>query len=291
MIATPGAKPSASLVISTLGRTSALQDLFASLERQTFTDFEVILIDQNDDERLSEMLHDCAYRFPLRHFRRPGERGLSLGRNAGWRLAQGELIIFPDDDCWYPDTFLESAIALMNDQGCDVVAGRAADESGRSINGRYETTRQVIARTNIWTTQIEWVVLFRREVLEAIGGYDEGIGIGAATAWQSGEGQDIMLRALARGYKCVFDPNLVGHHAELNVARPDRAMRRKGRLYGRGMGHVLRQHEFRLAQRLRWIARPLGGALLNLPRNSARSRYLLSVAAGRVEGLMGCALD
>jgi glycosyltransferase involved in cell wall biosynthesis len=285
------AKPSASLVISTLGRTTALQDLFASLQRQTFTDFEVILIDQNDDERLTEMLQGSVYSFPLRHMRRPGERGLSRGRNAGWRLAEGDTIIFPDDDCWYPENFLQTAITLMNDLGCDVISGRAADHTGRSINGRYETTRQVISRPNIWTTQIEWVVMFRREVLEAIGGYDEGIGIGADTAWQSGEGQDIMLRALARGFKCVFDPDLVGHHLELNVARPDNAMCRKGRIYGRGMGHVLRHHKFRVTQRLRWIARPLGGALLNLPRNSARSRYLLWVAAGRAEGLMGRALD
>lgn len=280
-------RPAFSLVVSTLGRCETILALLASLQAQSFQDFEVIIIDQNDDDRLEAALADSRSSLNLRHIRTPGERGLSRGRNRGWRAATGDLVLFPDDDCWYPADFLSRIAASMASPDIDVLAGRAADEDGRSINGRYATTRQEITRANIWTTQIEWVVTFRRAVLEQVGGYDEDIGVGASSAWQSGEGQDIMLRVLAAGFRCVFDPSIVGHHAELNVTEPDRAMCDKGRQYGRGMGHVLRKHRFGLLSKMNWLMRPLAGAILYLPRNARRSHYYASVCIGRVEGIVG----
>src|SRR5262249_5219869 len=48
--------PRFSLVVSTLGRTAQLTRLLCSLREQTFTDFEIIVVDQNDDERLTPVL-------------------------------------------------------------------------------------------------------------------------------------------------------------------------------------------------------------------------------------------
>jgi glycosyltransferase involved in cell wall biosynthesis len=281
------ARPVASLIVSTLGRGETIIALLESLRRQTFRDFEVIIVNQNDDERLATLLADRDFGFALHHLRSPGERGLSRGRNRGWRASTGSLILFPDDDCWYPADFLERIVAEMSLAGADVMSGRAADEHGRSINGRYCESKAVIDKANVWTTQIEWVVMFRRYVLEKVGGYDENVGVGAFSAWQSGEGQDIMLRALAEGYKCMFDPTIVGHHAELNITQPDHAMCKKGRSYGRGMGHVLRKHQFGWAEKMRWSLRPLAGAILYLPRNIKRSYYYFAVFLGRLEGIFG----
>lgn len=49
-------------------------------------------------------------------------------------------MVFPDDDCWYPPWFLARGF-LMAATGADFLSGRAADEDGRSINGRYELKR------------------------------------------------------------------------------------------------------------------------------------------------------
>ena len=193
------------------------------------------------------------------------------------------MLLFPDDDCWYPPHFLGHALDRMTELGADVLSGRAAAEDGRDINGRFEQAVTRIDRDKVWTTGIEWVVFFKREVLDAVGGYDPDIGGGAATPWQSCEGQDIMLRALAAGYACVFDPGIYGHHAELDVRSP--AMLRKGRAYARGFGYVLRRHHYPLSQVANWLLRPaVRGALTLAKGDATTARYCGTVLLGRFAG-------
>ena len=277
-----------SLIVSTLGRGSDIVRLFESLERQSCPSFEVIVVDQNDDDRVGAALAGRDWPFPVSRIRTPGERGLSRGRNVGWRRSKGAIVGFPDDDCWYPPTLLADVQRLMGSGGPDILCGRAADETGRSINGRFETRPQNVTRRNVWTTQIEWMVFFKRASLESVGGYDEGLGVGAPTPWQAAEGQDILLRALDAGLVCRYDPALYGHHAELNVETPDAAMRRKGRMYARGMGFVLRKHGFGPEIAAYWAMR----AVANLVRSALsgygrRTSYYAQVALGRLEGWAG----
>ena len=275
-----------SLVVATKGRAAPLTALFHSLEAQSFRDFEVIVVDQNADARVGDpAIHPSGgtWRFPVLHLRTPGESGASRARNAGFAQARGEVVLFPDDDCWYPPHMLGEALARMRGHGADVLAGRAADGEGRDINGRFEQAVTWISRATVWTTGIEWVVFYRRAVLAMTGGYDVDVGIGAATPWQSCEAQELMLRALRAGYACVFDPAVYGHHAELDVRSP--AMLRKGRGYARGFGYVLRRHGFSPLRAASWIARPLARAAQSAARGDrAGLRYFAAVALGRYEG-------
>ncbi|HEX5958492.1 MAG TPA: glycosyltransferase [Hyphomicrobiaceae bacterium] len=281
----PPMLPTFSLVVSTLGRGNHLPRLLASLEQQTLRDLEVIIVDQNDDAHMAEILAARPWPFAVEHVRTPRQRGLSRGRNAGWRRSRGRFVVFPDDDCWYPPWLLSKVGDRFEATSRDIVAGRAADETGRSINGRYEPTLQPISRANVWTTSIEWMTFFRREVLEVIGGYDEAIGVGAGTPWQAAEGQEILLRALSAGFTGLFDPAIYGFHAELDIRTPDAAMLAKARAYGRGMGYVLGRHGYGLTSIAYWLARPLGGSLIySLRGQRARGRYYWNVAKGRWEG-------
>src|SRR5262249_37052881 len=96
-----------SLVLCTLGRRPAqLERLLDSLESQPFRSFEIILVDQNPQANLDQIVRSRAARLTLRHVR--SDRGLSLARNVGLRHATGDIIGFPDDDCWYlADTLMQ----------------------------------------------------------------------------------------------------------------------------------------------------------------------------------------
>lgn len=278
--------PKFSVVISTLGRTTELGRLIDSLPRGE--QLETIIIDQNDDDRLQPILSERHAGHAIERIRTPGSRGLSRGRNRGWQESHGQYAVFADDDCWYPPGLFDRVVQVFEETGADIVCGRATDDRGRSINGRYETARQWIDRNNVWTTSIEWMVFFRRDILEPLGGYDEMIGVGAETPWQAAEGQDILLRALSKGYRCFFDPDICGHHAEIDVAITNDATRRKALGYARGMGFVLRKHGFGIAGLAKWIGRPAGAALLyTLKRQPQRAHYYISVARGRLEGFLG----
>src|SRR5271170_6306948 len=124
-----------SLILSTLGRSREIDVFLESLAIQEFKNFEVIVIDQNTDDRLVPVVDPARWPYPIKRIHTPDQRGVSRGRNAGLKHAKGDIILFPDDDCWYPPWFLSKAVELLERYSCACLSGRAADEAGRSING------------------------------------------------------------------------------------------------------------------------------------------------------------
>ncbi len=276
-----------SLIVATIGRTAQNRRLLESLARQQGVSFEVIVVDQNESEILAPFLAG-DWPFPLTHLRRPGDRGASRARNMGWPRARAATLLFPDDDSWYPPDFLARGLALQAAREADILTGRSTDETGITINGRYARRAGRITRHGVWTRQIEWITFFRREVVARLGGFDETVGVGAATPWQAGEGPDLILRAIDGGARAWYDPALIAFHDELPTRRPDAAMVDKGRAYGRGMGRVLRNRQFPATSLVYWCAR----ALLAMLRSVAgldwrRARYFFFVFLGRLEGYAG----
>ncbi|MGH8316235.1 MAG: glycosyltransferase family A protein, partial [Steroidobacterales bacterium] len=95
----PQTVPSLSLIVATVGRETELARCLSSLAAQSRQAFEVVLVDQNDDDRVAALLDRQRAPFPLVHVRtRPG---LSHARNVGLTMAGGHIVGFPDDDCWY----------------------------------------------------------------------------------------------------------------------------------------------------------------------------------------------
>jgi Glycosyltransferases involved in cell wall biogenesis len=270
-----------SLIVATKGRATPFQALLESLEAQTFRDFEVIIVDQNVDERAGAPERD-GWRFPIKYLRTPTESGLSRARNSGLPHASGDIVLFPDDDCWYPADALAHAAARMGDS--------RPTFSPDGPPTRRDATSMGASRRRPAHRSLERLHDGDRVggVLQASGsrlarGLRHEIGVGAATPWQACEGQDIMLRALAQGYVCWFDPTIYGHHAELDINDP--SMIRKGRAYARGLGYVLKHHGYPVAAAASWVLRPCLRAGLSLARGRRQlSRYYAGIALGRLEG-------
>ncbi len=280
--------PAVSLVVSTLGDAADLDRLFDSLDAQTFRDFDITIVDQNADDRLAVRLGAQRRSIPLAHLHTPAERGLSRGRNTGWRAAKGTVLLFPDDNCWYPPDFLANAVAVMAARHADVLTGRAADEAGNTILAACGPVATRIDRASVWTAGIEWVTFVRRAVLERVGGYDEAIGVGAPTPWQACEGQDLLLRAIAAGFGVWYDPSVYGHDVLWAARATPAQVRRKARAYGRGMGYVLALHRFGPRQYARWVGRSAAGALVSAARfDRAKLTYYWQTMLGRIEGIRG----
>lgn len=272
-------------VVATKGRSSELEGLFESLRAQTRSFDEVLLVDQNPDDRLASVIASNPD-IPVTHIHDPSLNGLNRSRNAGWRATDADIVIFSDDDCWYPVDFLEKALGIFDATGADIVSGRATDEvDGRSINGRFLDHPCEVDRTSAWFTQIEWMVLMKREVLTRIEGFDDAMGVGSGTDWGSGEAQDLTLRALDAGFRQVYDPSLVGHHAEFDTSRLDDAGYARAGQYAQGVGYVLVKHGYGLKGALYWTLRPLAGALVALFTGKlGLARYRFVVGLGRLRG-------
>ena len=259
-----------------------------SLFAQEFKDFEILVVDQNSDDRIVPVLERYQSQLNIRRVPTPARHGASSARNDGWRRARGDVIVFPDDDCWYPPWFLSKGLELLDTTGAELVSGRIADESGRSINGRFASRPQFVTRRSVWMAQSEAAIFCRRELLERLGGFDEGLGIGSMSHWQAAEAADLVLMALERRCACYYDPSLYVFHREYDLDDPAEGMPRKGRMYARGMGYVMRRHRYGVLDLLYWTSRPLLTALISaISGRFHRAAYSVFVSFGRIEGWTG----
>ena len=130
--------PAVSLIVATLNRVAELERLLASLDGQTVEHFEVIIVDQNPDDRLAGTLARHP-KLNLVHLRcRPGA---SRARNVGLRAARGNIIGFPDDDCWYPENVLKVVTEwFASHPEFDGLFGVLRDENNRLTGPQWPST-------------------------------------------------------------------------------------------------------------------------------------------------------
>ena len=86
-----------SLIIATINRSEELGLLLSSLKNQTYKNFQVIIVDQNLDNRIVSIISDYKDFLKIVHIK-TNKKGVSNARNAGIELAEGDIITFPDDD-------------------------------------------------------------------------------------------------------------------------------------------------------------------------------------------------
>jgi glycosyltransferase involved in cell wall biosynthesis len=271
--------PSFDLVVATVGRTHELARLLESLEAQEYEPLRVIVVDQNDDDRVAEIVRRRGV--PVEHVR-IGEHGLSHARNAVLPLVEGEVVAFPDDDCEYPPGLLhEVARRLAADPGLAGITGRAADAEGTS-SAAWKSDPATLTDHNLWNRAISFTIFLRRDVVERVGAFDERLGLGSPEPWGSGEEIDYLIRAVRGGARIEYDPSLVVRH---DVRVNDASV---GARDGASVGYLLRTHDYPLLAVARMLARPLGGALVALlTLHGARARFRLATFRGRIRGYLG----
>ncbi len=268
-----------SLVLGTIGRVEELERFLKSLAAQTHRDFELIIVDQNSDDRLIPLIEEYGQRFSMIHLR--CQPGLSRARNVGLRHLGGEAVTFPDDDCWYPPDLLERVEAFWREQpGWDGALGRLIweEDSAQARLGRLRSA-------NIYnvTTSTHSVTLFlKRSSVEAVQGFDEALGLGSGTPWGGGDDIDIIVRCLKAGFKICYNPALCVHHPD---PRKGFTGVQRGFLYGAGLGRVLRKHQYPLwFVSYHWL-RSLGASgLALLSGRPDKSRYYWAVFRGKLAG-------
>lgn len=280
----PAPPPRFSLVLCTRGRQAEVGALLESLLRQAREDFELIVVDQNRDDRLVETLAQYSHRFPLRHIRSE-ESGAARARNVGLAYAKGELIGFPDDDCIYLDGYLDAV---------DRVFARNAGLGG--LTGHPTTGRHPLDESSLGGGQDlgvftvhnrcqEFTIFVRRDWLGSLR-FNEHMGVGAPTPWGADEGPELLIRLMQTGCKMQYFPSLFVYHPD-KVRTISRTALTRAASYARGRGCLLRLHRFPKTIVLNSLFRPAAGcSLYLLTLRPLRSAYYFSVFAGTLRGLL-----
>ena len=274
-----------SLILATISRTSEIGRCLRSLATQTDANFEVLLVDQNQDDRLLPfVLEALGLGINVTHLRM-AVPSLSGARNLGISKASGDIIGLTDDDCWYDeDAIAQIRAAFINDTELDGVVGHWVEQAEARATGQAIGLLSQTAWRNFRGGDASSITLFfKRNLLLRLGGFDEHFGIGQ---WfGAGEETDFVLRALASNARLLNLPSArVHHHFSTGLVPISAANCRNARKRGRGTGAIYAKHALDVAVVLRGFFAPVVRPML---RCNFRTAYLgIFISLGRFEGFI-----
>ncbi|MDB5729640.1 MAG: glycosyltransferase family 2 protein [Noviherbaspirillum sp.] len=276
--------PDISLILATVGRTDQLNRLFDSLASQTYANFEVIVVDQNNDDRVQPHLERAKYLGisvkHMKHF----PANLAAARNAGIEAALGEWIGFPDDDCWYDPSVLELVVKRFSrtDKPGGVVV-RWVEQAEQPLHAAKLSWKRSAAFRDVPVSSI--TLFCHRSLFKKIGGFDSRLGVGQ---WfGAGEETDFVLRALRSGALLTYLPEAEVHHA-VSRDKPETTPQARVaiRHRARGTGALYAKHKLPFWVIARGLVSPVMRPLLKGSFGTDLA-YGYAILLGRLDGLVG----
>lgn len=226
-----------SLILATYGRSDEIENLFHSLTLQTLdTDtFEIIVVDQNDKIDLSEIISSYSERLTISHIK-SSRKGLSLNRNIGLKLAKGNYICFPDDDCtYYPDT-LEKALFHLKEKNVTAVFGAILDrDTGEDIIRNWPTKNKKITRHNFFNLYSSITIFTKKNEVQ----FNEALGVGCY--FGSYEDSEYVYNLVRKAGECFYFKDIQVWHPKIGIQH---FSKEKNISYGLGFGAFCSIHKF-----------------------------------------------
>lgn len=164
-------KPSVSVIIPVFNSFKYLEEALASVRRQSFEDFEVVVVDDGSDSEIEPYLS----RFPEARLIRQKNMGVAVARNVGVYNSLGEYIAFLDaDDLWHQDKLAHQVEVMENDPEiglcytrCQIVDG-AGQAVGVFPEYGSETYEDLLKSFSIILSS----TLVRKNIFNSAGGFD-----------------------------------------------------------------------------------------------------------------------
>lgn len=111
-----------SIVVAVYNRTDELTELLQSLVKQTYKNFEVIVVDDGSQEDLKPVINLFSDKLKLVYHKKINS-GPGLSRNVGATFASNEYLIFLDSDCIAPEDYLQNVINELSTSHIDAFGG------------------------------------------------------------------------------------------------------------------------------------------------------------------------
>lgn len=217
--------PAVSIVVPAYNRSGSIRMAVESILRQTFTDFELLVVDDGSTDGTMEALAQVTDP-RLKRLANPRNMGASAARNTGIRAARAEWVAFQDsDDEWLP-LKLEKQMARLATAPADTVAcycGMAILGGPEEMAGRMSVRYIPDPRLRLVEGDIRLTVLShspastqtliaRRKALEKVGGFDEALP--ALVDWDC-----VMRLAQLGSFAFVDEPLVLQNFSENSITR------------------------------------------------------------------------
>ncbi len=156
-------EPQVSIIVPVYNAGIYIEETIAMVRAQTFTDWELILVDDCSADDSRERIRGCmdGEEKKIRLIEKPVNGGAAGARNTGIRAARGRYIAFLDaDDVWMPDKLSRELAFLKEKQAAFVfTAYEFGDENARGTGKIVHvpevlTYREALSRTVIFTSTV-----------------------------------------------------------------------------------------------------------------------------------------
>lgn len=188
-------KPALSIIIPVLNEEKYLPTLLTDLSRQTYTDFEVIIVDGRSKDRTIEKANHFSHRLPKLTILENDRPNVCLQRNQGAAAAVADLILFMDADNRLPTYFLQGLKYRIDLTNPDIFTTWVAAEANTSNSVAIATIINLYAslqKNTDFPVAIEAMLGFKREVFGKLKGFNPKLA--------ANEGTDIVGKAIKRGF-------------------------------------------------------------------------------------------
>jgi len=205
-----------SVIICTRNRPDKIGVCLKSILVNTFSDFEIIVVDQSDNDKTERIIKQIDFR--IRYFKIQGT-GLSRARNLGIQKSQGEIIAFTDDDCIVTKNWLANIyLSFEKNKGITAVFGRVLPDNPKGHSGLRCGSHTKFRKEKIFTAPRKYkrfiflgnAMSIRRSIFDKIGFFKEWLGVGSIG--MATEDEEIIYRLLKNGGKVLLNPKVVVYH-------------------------------------------------------------------------------
>jgi hypothetical protein len=207
-----------SVIIVNYNGAHHLDSCLNSLYRQSFKDFEIIVVDNNSSDDSVRILEKHQNRINLIELKI--NTGFAGGNNIGYKFAKGEYIVTLNNDTEVAEDWLERLVfaisentsigmcasnIVMFDSDITDSAGDGFTTSGRGVKLNQGQKFKTDNKLSYIFGACAGAALYRKKMIEEIGFFDEDF-------YLIHEDTDLSFRAQLLGWKCIYVPNAIVKH-------------------------------------------------------------------------------
>jgi len=203
--------PKVSIIVLAYNNHKYLKQTLDSIEKQTYQDWEVIIINDGSTDATPEILHAYETKPKFRVYHQ-SNRGIPASMNRALNLVQGKYICKLDSDDYWEPSLLETLVPVMDNSSSDTgivyCDSQRIDSEGKVLVPRMVGFNNIMSHQPVKDLLFglyfpESTFLYRKEVFTSVGSYDERFSVGSV--------YDIFIR-IADKYKYKYVDKKLGYY-------------------------------------------------------------------------------
>lgn len=168
-----------SILLVTHNRSTSLEQTLANILKQSFRDFEIVIIDDASTDNTKQVVDSVKLQFnTIQYYKNPQNLGLQKSLNLGLSYCRGKYIARIDDhDLWIDSNKLQKQVSFLTENPTYGLVGTGLSILGKEVLNP-ETDAQIRQQILFRCPFCHVSMMYKRELIQQVNGYDEQLEYG-----------------------------------------------------------------------------------------------------------------